>query len=176
MYRLIRIAVVAVGGILFICIDNEEGWRDVVRISTKGRYGLRALVDLAVHQTGKPVLLSQIADRQSISKRYLERLFTQLRDSGIIRSVRGAAGGYILNRMPQDVTVAEVLEALEGPITPVDCVLDVERCTQAEVCVTHDLWLELANKIQTTLKDVTLEDLKKRQMEIAKQRAPMYYI
>ena len=147
-----------------------------IKISTKGRYGLRALIDLAVNTTGKPILLADIAGRQGISKRYLERLFTQLRAGGVIRSVRGAAGGYLLNKEPRDVLVAEVVEILEGPIQPVDCIVNSRVCNRQTRCVTHDLWDELGELIKGRLSQVTLEDLRRRQVEIASSESGMYYI
>jgi len=147
-----------------------------MKISTKGQYGLRALVDLAAHDDGKPVLLGRIAQRQQLSKRYLERLFTMLRDRGIVRSVRGAAGGYVMNRAPQDVTVAEVLETLEGPLTPVDCINDPAQCKIRDRCITHELWVELEETIRHTLNSITLEDLRQRYFEMAKNQTQMYDI
>jgi Rrf2 family transcriptional regulator, cysteine metabolism repressor len=147
-----------------------------IKISTKGRYGLRALIDLALNTTGKPVLLADIASRQGISKRYLERLFTQLRSGGVIRSVRGAAGGYILNRDPEDVTVAEVVAILEGPVKPVDCILNRRICDRQTRCVTHELWEDLGATIEARLSLVTLEDLRRKQVDIANSDTGMYYI
>lgn len=147
-----------------------------IRISTKGRYGLRALIDLALNTTGKPVLLADIAGRQGLSKRYLERLFTSLRSGGVIRSVRGASGGYILNRDPVDISVSEVLEILEGPIKPVDCILNRRICTRQVHCVTHDLWEDLGEVIRERLAHVTLEDLRQKQIEASNAESGMYYI
>jgi Rrf2 family protein len=147
-----------------------------MKISTKGQYGLRALVDLAAHDSGKPVLLGQIAERQQLSKRYLERLFTMLRDRGIVRSVRGAAGGYLMNRAPREIPVAEVLEVLEGPLIPVDCFSDQSQCKLRDRCITHELWVELEDCIRHTLANISLEDLRQRYLEMAKNQTQMYYI
>ncbi|MDP8222533.1 MAG: Rrf2 family transcriptional regulator [Candidatus Lernaella stagnicola] len=147
-----------------------------IKISTKGRYGLRALIDLAMNSTGRPILLGDIANRQGISKRYLERLFTQLRSGGVIRSVRGASGGYILNREPKDIRVSEVVEILEGPIKPVDCITNSQICTRQTQCVTHALWEKLGVLIREELAHVTLEELRAKQVEISDAEAGMYYI
>ncbi|HPM77438.1 MAG TPA: Rrf2 family transcriptional regulator [bacterium] len=147
-----------------------------MRISTKGRYGLRALVDLAAHYQDRPVLLSEIAERQTLSKRYLERLFTQLRDNGILRSVRGASGGYMLNRKPNEISVTEILEALEGSLSPVECIVDSQLCCRTEQCVTHDLWTELSSTIREKLDSVSLEELKDKQLAYECENANMYYI
>jgi len=130
-----------------------------MKISTKGRYGLRALIDLGVNSRGKPVLLREIAQRQDISRRYLERLFSELKSAGVIRSIRGALGGYILSREPRAIIVSEVLEALEGPLLPVDCVSNKSVCDNMECCVTHDVWTDIARQIKTYFDNITLEDL-----------------
>lgn len=137
-----------------------------MRISTKGRYGLRALFDLAVYQRTKdsrPVSLREISQRQGISEAYLEQLFAPLRHHGLIRSVRGAQGGYILARPASEISVADILEALEGPMAPVDCVREDEGegevCSQVENCVAHLVWLRLRDSIAQTLKSITLEDM-----------------
>lgn len=147
-----------------------------MRISTKGRYGLRALVDLAAHYQNKPVLLSEIAERQTLSKRYLERLFTQLRDSGILRSVRGASGGYLLNRKSSEITVTEILEALEGSLSPVECIVESQLCRRVDKCVTHDLWSDLSRTIRKKLDSISLEELKTKQLANERKNAHMYYI
>lgn len=130
-----------------------------MKISTKGRYGLRAVIDLAVNSDGRPVLLGDIAARQDLSRRYLERLFASLKSNGIIRSIRGAQGGYILAKEPHEINIAEILEALEGPFLPVDCVADHNICVQAEECVTRDVWCEIAIKVKEYLKSMTLQTL-----------------
>jgi Rrf2 family protein len=147
-----------------------------IRISTKGRYGLRALVDLALNNTGRPVLLGDIARRQGISRRYLERLFTQLRSRGIVRSVRGAAGGYLLARAPQDVRVLEVIESLEGPIELVECAKRRPGCRRRSQCVAADLWSELSELLSARLANITLDDLRRKQTELSDAGAPMFYI
>jgi Rrf2 family protein len=147
-----------------------------LKVSTKGRYGLRALIDLAMNSTGKPVLLADIARRQGLSKRYLERLFTQMRSAGIIRSVRGAAGGYVLNRPAEDIMISEVVESLEGPIRAVDCVSDPARCARSGQCVTFELWQRLGECIKEKLSGITLADLRKRQIEKNSETTEMYFI
>ena len=128
-----------------------------MKISTKGRYGLRAVIDLAVHMEGKPILLRDIAKRQEISRRYLERLFSVLKAAGVIRSVRGALGGYMLARDPKDIRVSEILESLEGPFVPVDCVADATICMQSDGCITRDVWCEIAVKLKQYFDDMKLQ-------------------
>jgi len=147
-----------------------------LKISTKGRYGLRALIDLSMNTSDRPVLLADIARRQGLSKRYLERLFTLLRASGLIRSVRGAAGGYILDKHPAEIKISDVLEILEGPIKPVDCVLNRKVCRRTQQCATHDLWIELGESMKKSLENTTLEDLRLKQVEISENENLMFYI
>ena len=92
-----------------------------MKISTKGRYGLRAMIDIAVYREKEPVPISKIAERQSLSERYLEQMMSLLRKNGLIRSVRGAGGGYVLARDASEISVGDVLRALEGSLEPVDC-------------------------------------------------------
>lgn len=147
-----------------------------LKVSTKGRYGLRALIDLAMNRSDRPVLLADIARRQRVSKRYLERLFTQLRSRGIIRSVRGAAGGYLLDKNPAEIKISEIIEALEGPIKPVECVVNRKACGRLAQCVTHDLWSELGEVVKKALENITLEDLCNRQAALSESESPMFYI
>lgn len=142
-----------------------------MKISTKGRYGLRAVIDLAMNWNGKPVLLRDIAGRQEISRRYLERLFAVLKSAGVIRSIRGALGGYVLAKDPNDIRVSEILEALEGPFVPVDCVADEGICTQSGDCITRDVWCEIAVQLKNYFDAITLQELvdnyqKKRQARL----------
>ena len=103
-----------------------------MKLSTKGRYGLRALIDLAQNSTEEPVSITSIAERQEISERYLEQLMSKLKKSGIVKSIRGAAGGYILARPMEEISVGDILRALEGSLDPVDCAgLLEEGCKSA---------------------------------------------
>ncbi len=130
-----------------------------MKISTRGRYGLRALVDLALYEEGKAIPLRKISERENISEQYLEQLFASLRKAGIVSSVRGAHGGYLLNEDPDEITAGDVIRVLEGPIQPVSCVTDDFECEQEKECVTHDLWLLLSDQIGEVLDSYTLSDL-----------------
>ncbi|MCC3145350.1 Rrf2 family transcriptional regulator [Halanaerobium sp. Z-7514] len=130
-----------------------------MRISTKGRYGLRALVDLAEHEEGKAIPIRKISERQDISEQYLEQLFATLRKAELVKSVRGAHGGYMLNHEPEDITVAEILTALEGPVVPVDCVVEENFCNYVDRCVMHGLWEEMAEAVNEIIENTTLADL-----------------
>ncbi len=130
-----------------------------MKISTKGRYGLRAIIDLAVYSDGRPVLLRDIAKRQKISRRYLERLFAMLKSIGVIRSIRGAQGGYLLAKDPREINASQIIEALEGPLVPVDCVADPSICDQTEECVTRDVWCKIALQIKQYFEGISLKEL-----------------
>jgi Rrf2 family protein len=140
-----------------------------MRVSTKGRYGLRALVDLAEHDEGKAIPIREISERQNISEQYLEQLFATLRKAKIVKSVRGAHGGYMLNYDPEDITVADVITTLEGPIAPVDCVIEEDFCNYIDKCVIHGLWSELADAINGVIENMTLADLRDKAVQ-EKQR------
>ena len=136
-----------------------------MRISTKGRYGLRVLLDLAAHGTkDKPRMLKDVADNQDISEKYLSRLVIDLRQSGLVSSVRGAGGGYKLARPPKMITILDVLEAMEGPVNIVDCLADVDSCERSGQCPPRQLWSRINQKIRNTFAEYTLQDLLDLQM------------
>ena len=136
-----------------------------MKISTKGRYGLRAMIDLAIHEGPTPILMDDIAHRQNISKKYLHALLTSLKTAGLIRSVRGAGGGYILTRKPDAIDLAEILKALEGSLALVECTENSSVCDKSGSCTAQDLWCELSRDFENRLKEVKLSDLVKRAVE-----------
>jgi Rrf2 family protein len=142
-----------------------------MKLSTKGRYGLRALLDLALHQGEGLVLLKDIAQRQEISLPYLEHLITPLLAGGIIRSTRGAQGGISLLKRPQEIKLSEVIQLLEGSLAPVECVNHPEICSRSDICVTRDIWIEMKSAMNEVLDSTTLQDLveRQRQKEAASQ-------
>ena len=145
-----------------------------MKLSTRARYGTRALLDLARHEGEKPVQLKEIAGRQDISLHYLEHIIAPLVGAGIVKSIRGARGGLLLTRQPKDVKLGEVIQLLEGAIAPVDCVGDPASCGRADRCVTRDIWCEVKKAIDATLDAVTLQDLvdkEKRNEATRKQNA-----
>jgi len=148
-----------------------------MKISTKGRYGLRALIDLATYGSpNNPVYLSDIAKRQGISEKYLEHIFSSLNRSGLVKSVRGRKGGYFLGVSADNIPLDAILNVLEGSCALVDCVADPNICTKSDTCVTRDLWQMIGNKIEEVMKGVTLAHLAEKQKEKLNQDAPMYYI
>ncbi len=133
-----------------------------MRLSTKGRYAVMAMVDLAINCDGKPVALAAIAERQEISLSYLEQLFARLRRGELVKSVRGPGGGYMLARGAEGTRVSDVILAVDEPIRATRCNPQSPiGCTKSKMrCVTHDLWSELSNQIHLFLSSVTLADVR----------------
>ncbi|MEQ1866595.1 MAG: Rrf2 family transcriptional regulator [Micropepsaceae bacterium] len=132
-----------------------------MNLSTKGRYAVMAMVDLARHSAGKPVALNEIAQRQEISLSYLEQLFARLRRGGLVISARGPGGGYKLARSADETRIADIMTAVDEPLKATRCELGSPRgCTGHQGrCITHDLWEELGRQIQIFLSSVTLADV-----------------
>jgi len=147
-----------------------------MKMSTKGRYGTRALLDVALHQGESPVQLKAIAQRQQISLHYLEHIVAPLIAAGILRSTRGARGGVSLGKLPQEIRLSEVVQVLEGSIAPVECVDDPNICSRADLCVTRDIWAEMKEAMASVLESTTLQDLVERQREKQKSDVIEYYI
>jgi Rrf2 family protein len=134
-----------------------------MKLSTKGRYGVRALLDLALYSGEGTVLLKDIARRQEISLPYLEHLITPLIAGGIIRSTRGARGGVSLLKHPQEIKLSAVIQLLEGSTAPIECVNHPKICPRSRLCVTRDIWGEIKKAIDGVLEITTLQDLVERQ-------------
>lgn len=147
-----------------------------MKLSTRGQYGTRMLLDLALHQGEEPVLLKDIAQRQQISLPYLEHLVTPLIAGGIARSTRGARGGVSLAKPPEQIKLSEVIQLLEGSIAPVACVNDPGVCSRSESCVTRDIWDELKKAMNEVLESTTLQNLVERQKSKKRSEEVMYYI
>ncbi|HYC04400.1 MAG TPA: Rrf2 family transcriptional regulator [Azospirillaceae bacterium] len=137
-----------------------------MRLSTKGRYAVMAMVDLARNSKGQPVALAEIADRQEISLSYLEQLFARLRKGGLVKSVRGPGGGYLLAHPAKVMRVSDIILAVDEPIRTTRCAANSPVGCRANKtrCVTHDLWEELGNQIHMYLSSVTLEDVCERRI------------
>lgn len=130
-----------------------------LRLSTKTRYGLRAVIDLAENYGKGPIMAEAIAKREEISKNYLEQIMDALKKSGIVRSVRGAKGGFVLTRHPSEIKVGEIVEALEGPISLIDCLSDPFLCERSKNCLARSFWERFRNNISDFLNSWTLENL-----------------
>lgn len=132
-----------------------------LKLSTKGRYGVKAMFELAVNYGQDPMSIKTISERQHISDYYLEQLFSGLRKAGLIKSIRGAQGGYILTRSPGEISIADILNVLEGPIEISECILDGEdtSCTRAHCCSTRLLWKKISDSVNNVIENTTLQDL-----------------
>ena len=147
-----------------------------MKLSTRARYGTRALLDLALHQSEELVSLKDIAQRQRISLQYLEHLMTPLITAGMVRSVRGPKGGVSLAKPPKQILLSEIIQLLEGSTAPVECVDNPKLCPRSELCVTRDIWDELKKAMNGVLKSTTLQNLVERQESKKAPQEAMYYI
>jgi len=153
-----------------------------MRLTTKSRYGARAIFDIAYHSAGMPVQIKDISKRQEIPPRYLEQIFQKLKKANIVKSVRGPGGGYVLAKHPNKITVGDIIQAMWEPIDPVFCV-DSEtkqnkKCSRAEECVTRLVWKEAGEKITKLFDSITISDLceKARNLGVKKDmRHPFDY-
>ncbi len=149
-----------------------------MKLSTKGRYGVMAMLDLALHNSEGQISLKSIAERQGISENYLEQLFALLRKAKLVNSIRGSMGGYILAASPDSITVGDILRSLEGSLAPVDCVLEDEpsSCDRSDCCVTRIVWEKIRDSINEVVDSITLYDLTEKFRKYNKRDQYMYYI
>ena len=133
-----------------------------MRLTTKGRYAVTAMLDLVLHSEQGPVNLSAISERQHISLSYLEQLFAKLRRRGLVKSIRGPGGGYCLDRSIADIYVAEIIDAVDESVDATNCSGEA-NCQEGEVCLTHHLWSDLSDQIHTFLSGISLASLTERQ-------------
>jgi Rrf2 family cysteine metabolism transcriptional repressor len=147
-----------------------------MKLSTKGRYAMRAMLDLAQNYNDGLILVKDIAKRQKFSERYLEHLFLSLKTAGLVKSVRGAHGGFTLAKSPNKIKLIDIISVCEGPLALVECVVDAGVCPRSSQCATRDVWIELQSAMDGVLGSMTLQDLIERQQ--VKQQAPtnMYNI
>ena len=134
---------------------------DMLRLSTKGQYGVRAMYEIARGYSGGPITIKEISERQEVSVAYLEQILNTLRKAGIINSVKGPGGGYVLSRDPDSISIGAILRELEGPVAITSCLDPREGCMRVEGCVTHLLWKALGENIESFLDKMTLNDLLK---------------
>ena len=139
-----------------------------MKISTKGRYGLRVMTDLAVNGSNGCVSLKDIAEREHLSEKYLEQIVNQLSKAGLVRSLRGAKGGYQLTRSAEKITVEDILKATEGSLAPVACAEDNGKCVNYGDCVTSFIWTEIYKATIGVVSRITLKDLAERSQQIEK--------
>jgi Rrf2 family protein len=131
----------------------------MLRLSTKGQYGVRAMYEIALGYPGEPVTIKEISDKQAVSVPYLEQILNKLRKAGLIRSIKGPGGGYLLNRGPEKISIASIVNELEGPVAITSCLNPEEGCIRVDNCVTHLLWKALGEQIEAFLETITLKNL-----------------
>lgn len=147
-----------------------------MKISTKIRYGARAMLELASHYGEGPIELKEIAKKENISLKYLEQVINPLRAAGLVKSIRGSKGGYALAKPPTEICLYDVIETLEGPLTLVECLRDSKVCQKIPSCVTREIWQEVSEAISKIFFSVTLEEMVHRKREKEGRTFPMYQI
>lgn len=131
-----------------------------MKVSTKGRYALRLMIDLATNDNGNPIRIKDVAERQGISDKYLEQIISVLNKAGYVKSARGPQGGYVLKKNPEEYTVGMILRLTEGSLAPVACVEEEETdCERQSGCVTYILWKKIGDAINEVVDRITLKDL-----------------
>ena len=137
-----------------------------MKLTTKSRYGTRAMVDIALNCDAGPVSLKDLSRRQNVSVKYLEQITTALKAAGLIRSIRGSSGGYMLAKGARDIKLLDIIHALEGSLSPVDCVDTPGMCPRINECAAYEMWCEVRDAIDGVLGSRTLEDLANRQQQL----------
>jgi Rrf2 family protein len=143
-----------------------------MKISTMGHYGLSSLIDVAVNQARGPVTLNDIATRQSISVKYLWQVINPLKESGFLRATRGAKGGYVLARPPEEITMLDVLTTLEGPVSILKCMTIKDACNRIHSCVSRTVWKEVNTAVESTLERITLAEVLRRCKSLPEAQVP----
>lgn len=146
-----------------------------MNISAKSKYAVRALVELAHQTNGQPIPIADIANRRDIPLQFLEQLFSTLRKSGILNSHRGVRGGFSFNRLPEDITILDVVEVLDGNISPAACTSGAS-CERAEGCIMNEVWKEVKSSLEETLASWNIGDLAARESLLEDKSREMYYI
>lgn len=151
-----------------------------MNITTRGQYGVKAMFELAMRYGEGPIPLRQVAQQQNLPEHYLEQLMGPLRKAELVRSVRGAQGGYMLGRDPSEITVGEILRVLEGPLLPVDCAGDDPEayayCPSGESCTIRGVWVKIRDAVNETIDSITLADLREEELAKARRGRINYYI
>jgi Rrf2 family protein len=147
-----------------------------MKLSTKGRYAARLMLDLAIHYGQGRILLKDIAHRQDISDKYLGQLIMPLKNAGLVLSIRGSHGGYILSLEPASINLKQVIEAVEGSLSIVECVDKPAICPKSGYCVNRELWTKLSEDMSRTLESITLKDLADKQIGKMREKGLVYHI
>jgi len=147
-----------------------------MKLSTKARYGTRAMLELAINYGRSPLSVKDIARSQEISEKYLEHLLALLKTAGLVKSLRGARGGYVLAKPPAEIRLNQIIYVLEGSLAPVDCVDNSALCNRSKFCATRDVWNLIKHSIDQVLYSITLEDLVRRQVSKSEHKSYFYSI
>ncbi len=147
-----------------------------MKLSSRVRYGLRALVELADIQTDSPVLLETVAQRQGLSRKYLDAIFARLKSAGLLRSSRGGGGGFVLGKPANQITLAEVYQALEGPIQLADCLANPNECARRDSCPTQEVWADMSRLLHQYLSGITVADLVAKRRQRLAAGSSMFFI
>jgi Rrf2 family cysteine metabolism transcriptional repressor len=142
-----------------------------MKLSTRTRYGVRAVLELAANQSKEPLRIKTIAHRQNISVKYLEQLMAILKSAGLVRSIRGSKGGYILAKAANQIKLSDIFDCLEGPVTTVECLENKNYCARVADCLTRQVWAEVQQAIMNVLQSMTLQDL----VDKAKDKGTLNY-
>ncbi len=145
-----------------------------MKMSTKGRYGIRFMLDLVEHHLQGPIPLKDVAQRQDISEKYLWQVINPLKAAGLIIPIRGAHGGYVLARKPAEISVRDVINVLEGPLALVECMESKSRCKRITECMAYDMWVDIGEKLDQALRNITLADVVER-FHTRRQSDPVNY-
>lgn len=154
--------------------ETHQKGRSKLRISTKGRYAMRLMLDLALHDTGKPLSLRDISERQEISIKYMEQIVSLLTRAGLVRSVRGPQGGYYLAHAPETITAGQILRLTEGSLSPAPCLEAGDKCKRKCECAVYGLWKEVDDAISEVLDNTRLSDLLTRQKELTRADSTVF--
>lgn len=146
-----------------------------MKLSTRTRYGLRAMLEIGLYSKGRPMFVKEIAKRQNISERYLEHILLALKKAGLLRSIQGGKGGYVFLKKPSEISVREIVEALEGPLSLVECVEKKDICERSENCVARELWCRIKKELTGLLDGITLKELIERQKEKTGKKGEIFY-
>ncbi|MDC7235669.1 MAG: Rrf2 family transcriptional regulator [Spirochaetales bacterium] len=144
-----------------------------MKLSTKSRYAVRLMINLAWNYQQGPSQLNEVSRKEEISEKYLSQIVINLRGAGLIRSIRGAHGGYLLTRDPALITIREIVEIMEGGLDIVDCLSDEENCSRSGICLTRNVWDKVSTAIKETLEAINLAELSE---QVNKSDDPMYFI
>jgi len=136
-----------------------------LQVTTKVRYGMRAMIELALNMKEWPVTISYLAEKQELSVKYLESLMSSLKNAGLVLSKRGSGGGYVLSRTVAEITAKDIYLALEGPVNIVGCVENYDYCEKVQCCYTYDLWRDLNETINSKLANISLKELVEKAKE-----------